>query len=141
MSENEFVISGFELLEKEAKPHGNGARVLVPKSWSGEKVKVVRATKKGKSGENIEPIAALMHDALSEGDESLETALNKVVRFKSFSDVDEGIVQDFQVALNSYDAKQSLRNACEETDDSTVKEFYKDVCSSEPLRRVTKRWS
>lgn len=38
----EFTFKGREALEKEAKPVGGGAHVLVPKDWIGEKVAVIR---------------------------------------------------------------------------------------------------
>ncbi len=38
----EFTFEGRETLEKEAKPIGGGAHVLVPKDWIGETVAVVR---------------------------------------------------------------------------------------------------
>jgi len=38
----EFTFEGREALEKEAKPVGGGAHVLVPKAWLGEKVAVIR---------------------------------------------------------------------------------------------------
>ncbi len=38
----EFTFEGRETLEKEAKPIGGGAHVLVPKDWIGETVAIVR---------------------------------------------------------------------------------------------------
>lgn len=40
-----FEVHGHEVMEKEAKPVGTGAHVLVPKKWLGERVKIVRVTK------------------------------------------------------------------------------------------------
>lgn len=37
-----FTFEGRETLEKEAKPIGGGAHVLVPKAWMGETVAIVR---------------------------------------------------------------------------------------------------
>lgn len=35
------ILTGFEVIEKTARPHGNGAAVSVPKAWVGKRVKVV----------------------------------------------------------------------------------------------------
>jgi len=37
-----FLINGEETIEKEAKPQGNGAHVIVPKRWTGAQVKITR---------------------------------------------------------------------------------------------------
>lgn len=37
-----FLISGEETIEKEVKPQGNGAHVIVPKRWRGAQVKITR---------------------------------------------------------------------------------------------------
>lgn len=37
-----FLIRGEETIEKEAKPQGNGAHVIVPKRWTGAQVKITR---------------------------------------------------------------------------------------------------
>jgi putative transposon-encoded protein len=42
--EDLFLIRGEETIEKEAKPQGNGAHVLVPKDWIGAQVKITRVT-------------------------------------------------------------------------------------------------
>lgn len=39
-----FLINGEETIEKEAKPQGNGAHVIVPKDWIGAKVKITRVS-------------------------------------------------------------------------------------------------
>jgi len=38
----EIHMEGYEVVEKMAMPCGTSARVLVPKSWIGKKVRVVR---------------------------------------------------------------------------------------------------
>jgi len=38
----EIRMLGYEVVEKMAKPCGTSARVLVPKSWVGKRVRVVR---------------------------------------------------------------------------------------------------
>jgi putative transposon-encoded protein len=40
--DNLFLISGEETIEKEAKPQGNGAHVIVPKRWIGAQLKITR---------------------------------------------------------------------------------------------------
>lgn len=42
--EDLFLIRGEETIEKEAKPQGNGAHVIVPKDWIGAQVKITRVT-------------------------------------------------------------------------------------------------
>jgi putative transposon-encoded protein len=37
-----FLINGEETIEKEVKPQGNGAHVIVPKRWTGAQVKITR---------------------------------------------------------------------------------------------------
>lgn len=39
-----FLIRGEETIEKEVKPQGNGAHVIVPKRWTGAQVKITRIT-------------------------------------------------------------------------------------------------
>ena len=39
-----FLIRGEETIEKEVKPQGNGAHVIVPKDWIGAQVKITRIT-------------------------------------------------------------------------------------------------
>lgn len=38
----EFRVKGKEMIVKEAKPHGGGGMVYVPKKWAGEKCAVIR---------------------------------------------------------------------------------------------------
>ena len=40
--DNLFLISGEETIEKEAKPQGNGAHVIVPKRWIGAQLQITR---------------------------------------------------------------------------------------------------
>lgn len=42
--EDSFEINGYEVVEGEVKPTGNGAHVLVPKGWRGADVKIVRTS-------------------------------------------------------------------------------------------------
>ncbi|MEF8882370.1 MAG: DUF2080 family transposase-associated protein [Halapricum sp.] len=37
-----FLIRGEETIEKEVKPQGNGAHIIVPKRWIGAQVKITR---------------------------------------------------------------------------------------------------
>jgi len=37
-----FLIRGEETVEKEVKPQGNGAHVIIPKRWIGAQVKITR---------------------------------------------------------------------------------------------------
>jgi putative transposon-encoded protein len=141
MSKDKFTISGYEVIEKTAKPHGNGARVLVPRDWSGEDVKIVKATEEGDKKDAVAPVAALMHDSVANEDGDLEDAIQKVVKFKSFSDVPDNIVVDFQAALNSHSTRQSLRQSAEKTDSEEKKQFYNDICSTDSLLETVSRWT
>ncbi len=38
------LIRGEETIEKEVKPQGNGAHVIVPKAWTGSQVKITRVS-------------------------------------------------------------------------------------------------
>jgi putative transposon-encoded protein len=40
--DNVFLIRGEETVEKEVKPQGNGAHVIIPKRWIGAQVKITR---------------------------------------------------------------------------------------------------
>ncbi|QSG08148.1 DUF2080 family transposase-associated protein [Halapricum desulfuricans] len=40
--EDLFLIRGEETIEKEVKPQGNGAHIIVPKDWIGAQVKITR---------------------------------------------------------------------------------------------------
>ena len=42
--DNVFLIRGEETIEKEVKPQGNGAHVIVPKRWIGAQVKITRTS-------------------------------------------------------------------------------------------------
>ena len=39
-----FLIRGEETIEKEVKPQGNGAHVIIPKRWIGAQVKITRVS-------------------------------------------------------------------------------------------------
>ena len=39
-----YLIRGEEIVEKEVKPQGNGAHVIVPKAWTGSQVKITRVS-------------------------------------------------------------------------------------------------
>jgi len=40
-----FTVDGKELLIKEAKKHGSGGMIYVPKAWIGQKVGIIRGIK------------------------------------------------------------------------------------------------
>ena len=46
-----FFIRGEETIQKEVKPQGNGAHVLVPKRWTGAQVKITRISDPDQDGE------------------------------------------------------------------------------------------
>ena len=47
----EMRIRGEEVIEKEVKPHGRGAHVMVPKRWLGSKVKLIKLAEEDKKQE------------------------------------------------------------------------------------------
>lgn len=141
MSKDKFTLSGYEIIKKTAKPHGNGARVLVPRDWSGENVKIVKVTDGNDLEESVSPVAALMHDSLANENGNLDSAIRKVVKFKSFSDVSDDIVRDFQTALNSHSTRQSLRKSAENSKNQDLSTFYTDICSTDSLTETVKRWT
>lgn len=141
MSKDKFTISGYEVIEKTAKPHGNGARVLVPRDWSGEDVKIVKATEDGDKKDSVAPVAALMHDSVANENGDLEDAIQKVVKFKSFSDVPDNVVIDFQAAINSHNTRQSLRQSAEKSESKEITNFYSSICSAGSLEETTRRWT
>lgn len=140
MPKDKFTISGYEIIEKTAKPHGNGARVLVPKDWTGEDVKIVRATDNKDSQSTIAPVAAIMNESL-QNDGGLESAMLKVIKFKSFSDISNKIVLDFQSALDSYNTRQHLRQKAAKSENQQIEDFYAEICSTDSLAEVTERWA
>ncbi|MFW9991075.1 MAG: DUF2080 family transposase-associated protein [Candidatus Odinarchaeota archaeon] len=51
---SEFMVKGFEMLEREVKRSGNSGRVYLPKDWIGKKVKIIRVSQLSK-GDQDEP--------------------------------------------------------------------------------------
>ncbi len=47
---SEFIVKGYEMIDREVKQSGNTGRVYLPKNWIGSKVKIIRVSKiKGNS--------------------------------------------------------------------------------------------
>lgn len=146
MSRDTYEIPGYEVLEDTAKPHGNGARVLVPKDWIGEQVKIVRVSD-GQSGHEtrVAPVAALMYTEAKRGENaSLRSALEHVVLLQSLSDIDEDIVADFEHALETPDVYAGLEHRVATTDDDHLQEFYTDLINcggtAEALVTLLRDW-
>lgn len=130
MPQDDYSISGFEIVSRTVKPHGNGARVGVPKDWIGEEATIIRRTKQDETA-TIAPIAALLYDSIVEDGRSLEGAMEKVVRFQSFQDVTTEVAIDFRDCL---DANESTRIVLERranaTDNSIYANFYQELANS-----------
>lgn len=130
MPQDDYSISGYEIVSRTVKPHGNGARVGIPKDWIGEDVTVVRRTKQDESS-TIAPIAALLYDAIVEDGHSLEKAMEKVVRFQSFQDVTTEVAVDFRDCINSNESPRViLERKASETDNMIYQNFYRELAES-----------
>ncbi len=52
---SEFIVKGYEMIDREVKQSGNTGRVYLPKNWIGSKVKIIRVSKiKENSGQGKE---------------------------------------------------------------------------------------
>lgn len=139
MPQDKYSISGYEIVSRTVKPHGNGARVGVPKDWIGEEATIIRRTKEDESG-TISPIAALMYDSIVEDGASLEDAMEKVVRFQSFRDINTEVAVDFRDCLGSSTERVQvgLNNRSEERDNLIYSNFYRDLAEGAASRNALK---
>lgn len=128
MSKDTFQIDGYEVKENTVKPHGNGARALVPRHWIGEKVRVVRITDMN-SSPKIQPTAVILFEEIKSQDGfNLRSAMKKVVRYRNFSEINNQIVEDFSVAVESLNVTQKLQEIKENEDRSEeIQNFYEDI--------------
>ena len=42
---SEFIVKGFEMIDRSVKQSGNTGRIYLPKNWIGSKVKIIRVSK------------------------------------------------------------------------------------------------
>jgi len=138
MSKDEFKISGYEVKESIAKPHGNGARALVPKKWIGERVKVVKITDKSKE-DTIAPLAVLMLERVESMNEyDFRKLLRNSTRYKHFNDVNKEIINCFDYCIDGPNTIERLKHYRNESNNDTIREFYTNLIKSSDSEVVMK---
>lgn len=138
MPQDKYSISGYEIVSRTVKPHGNGARVGVPKDWIGEDATIIRRTKQDESG-TVSPIAAVMYDSIVEDGASLKDAMKKVIRFQSFRDINTEVAIDFRDCLESTKRVQvGLKNLSEDRENLVYSNFYRDLSEGSTSRTALK---
>ena len=50
---SEFIVKGFEMIDRAVKQSGNTGRIYLPKNWIGSKVKIIRVSKIKKNANQI----------------------------------------------------------------------------------------
>lgn len=136
MTQDEFSISGYELISRTVKPHGNGARVGVPKDWVGEEATVIRRTKQDEDA-TVSPTAALMYDSISEDGHTLDEAMARVVRFQSFQDINTEIASTFKECLDANEAPRNvLSHKVESVDNLVLGRFYEELSNAPSKKAV-----
>lgn len=142
MDKSCFEIEGHEVIEREATAHGNGARIIVPKDWRNESVKLVRTTDSEEDPSVLlSPLCVLLLDRL----DMMETynfreLLRYGIRYKHFSDVPETVIATFEDCLDRPKAVDQLIEARNQTDAENVATFYQDLIdthNNETLIRST----
>lgn len=143
MPQDEFSLSGYELVSRTVKPHGNGARVGVPKDWIGEEAAIIRRTKQDEDA-TIGPTAALMYDSIVEDGNSLPEAMSKVVRFQSFRDINTEIATVFKECLEGTQTPRNiLSQESRSTENVVLSRFYEelsDAPSQKAVEDVLENW-
>lgn len=128
MSEDDFNISGHEVMTGEVTPHGNGAKVLVPKDWRGDSVKVVRTTDGKDNDVDVTPLCVLLLDKLEGMDKyNFRELLRYGTRYKAFSDVPDTIVEDFEYCLEGPNTVDRLIEARNNTSSERLTAFYQEL--------------
>lgn len=128
MSEDEFEITGHEVMAGDVTPHGNGAKVLVPKDWRGESVKVVRTTDGDGTDVDVVPLCVLLLDKLEGMDEyNFREVLRYGTRYKSFSDVPDTVVEDFEYCLEGPNTVDRLIEVRNNTSSYSLTGFYQEL--------------
>lgn len=131
MSEDDFTITGHEVMSSEVTPHGNGAKVLVPKDWRGDSVKVVRTTDDEDNDVDVAPLCVLLLDKLEGMKEyNFRELLRYGTRYKAFSDVSDTIVEDFEYCLEGPNTVDRLIEARNNTSSEQLTAFYQELIDS-----------
>lgn len=143
MPQDDFSLSGYELVSRTVKLHGNGARVGVPKDWIGEEATVIRRTKQDEDA-TIGPTAALMYDSIVEDGHTLSEAMGRVVRFQSFQDVNTEIAVAFRDCIEEDNSPRNvLSRKLESEDNLVIGRFYEELSnapSKKAVEEVLKNW-
>lgn len=143
MPQDEFSLSGYELVSRTVKPHGNGARIGVPKDWIGEEATVIRRTKQDEDA-TIGPTAALMYDSIVEDGHTLSEAMSRVVRFQSFQDVNTEIATTFKHCIDENNSPQNiLSREAQSADNLVIGRFYEELSnapSKNAVEDVLENW-
>jgi hypothetical protein len=138
MDKDTFQLSGYEVIEKSATPHGNGAKVIVPKEWRNETVKIVRATDSDVSEEVVlSPLCVLLLDKLEMMDEyNFRELLRYGTRYKQFSDVPDDVVCDFEYCLNGPNTVDRLTESRNNTSSKRLTEFYQELIDNHEVESL-----
>jgi len=138
MAKDTFQLSGHEVVEKHATPHGNGAKVIVPKEWRGETVKIVRATDSDTSeGVVLSPLCVLLLDKLEMMDEyNFRELLRYGARYKEFSDVPDTVVCDFEYCLDGPNTVDRLIESRNNASSELVVEFYQALIDNHEVESL-----
>ena len=127
MNRDTYTIKGYEVKSGSVKPHGNGARVLVPRGWIGENVKIVKTTD-ANSSPSIQPTAVVMYEeAKSQDGLNIRSVMRKVVRYRNFTEVNEQIATDFNRSIDEINIGNELETIISEGRTEQLEEFYTDI--------------
>lgn len=130
MPRDTYNINGYEVKQGSVKPHGNGARVLVPRDWIGEDVKIIKVTDQ-KSNPRIQPTAVIMYEeAQSQDGINVRKIMRKVVRYRNFTEINDQIVSDFADAIDKINIKKELQQKIKEGRSEEIQEFYTDITTN-----------
>lgn len=132
MTKDTYEIEGYEVKENNVKPHGNGARVIVPKDWIGEKTKIIRVSDKTNSPK-IQPTAVIMYEELRSQKDgfNLRKIMKKVVRYRNFTEINDNIANDFNSSVETVETTKKLEKLIDNNDRSSeILKFYEDVVNN-----------
>lgn len=146
MTKDTYKIEGYEVKENNVKPHGNGARVILPKDWVGEKAKIIRVTDKTNSPK-IQPTAVIMYEELRSQDDgfNLRKIMKKVVRYRNFTEINNNIANDFNSSIENVKATKELEKIIDNNERSSdILNFYKNIVNNRDnrtnLMTILEKW-
>jgi len=138
MDRDTFQLSGYEVIEKSATPHGNGAKVIVPKEWRNESVKIVRASDSDRSEAVVlSPLCVLLLDKIEMMDEyNFRDLLRYGTRYKQFSDVPDDVVCDFEYCLDGPDTVDRLVESRNNASSERLIDFYQGLIDNHEVESL-----